>query len=108
MLQSQASKQPSAAHHQHRSPSPEFPPPSPTLSSLNNQTITMSAFRPTTRPLFRNPQFLFRRPTAGRPRFQSSTTGTAAGEGASGNAPQEPWLKRMWNSPIGLKTVHFW
>lgn len=23
-------------------------------------------------------------------------------------APQESWFKRMWDSPIGFKTVHFW
>ncbi|KAK0633122.1 hypothetical protein B0T14DRAFT_53931 [Immersiella caudata] len=53
------------------------------------------------RPAFRSAnQFFsssFRRP-AGR-RFQST---------ASDSTTQEPWLKRMWNSPIGLKTVHFW
>ncbi|KAK0655810.1 hypothetical protein B0T16DRAFT_397759 [Cercophora newfieldiana] len=52
------------------------------------------------RPAFRNAnQFFsssFRRP-AGR-RFQSTASET----------PTEPWLKRMWNSPIGFKTVHFW
>jgi hypothetical protein len=53
------------------------------------------------RPAFRSAnQFFsssFRRP-AGR-RFQSTSSDSTA---------QEPWLKRMWNSPIGLKTVHFW
>ncbi|KAK5663225.1 hypothetical protein OQA88_6643 [Cercophora sp. LCS_1] len=67
----------------------------------------MSAFRASARPAFRNAnQFFYRRP-AGR-RFASSGASEAAGEGATGAAPQEPWLKRMWNSPIGLKTVHFW
>lgn len=44
------------------------------------------------------------RRTAGR-RFQS--TSSSAEHPA---APQQPqsWFKRMWNSPIGLKTVHFW
>ncbi|KAJ4298703.1 hypothetical protein N0V88_003735 [Collariella sp. IMI 366227] len=49
------------------------------------------------RPAFRARQFFFRSKTNAR--FQS----TAAGEGAS-----ESWAKRMWNSPVGLKTVHFW
>ncbi|KAI1176439.1 UPF0041-domain-containing protein [Nemania sp. FL0916] len=40
--------------------------------------------------------------TTGR-RFQSSS---AAGEGSS--AQQQGWFKRMWDSPIGFKTVHFW
>ncbi|KAK7985093.1 hypothetical protein PG996_005666 [Apiospora saccharicola] len=35
---------------------------------------------------------------AGR-RYQS----TAAGE-----APPAGWFSRMWNSPVGFKTVHFW
>ncbi|EQB51544.1 hypothetical protein CGLO_08891 [Colletotrichum gloeosporioides Cg-14] len=33
-------------------------------------------------------------------RWQSST---ASAEGA-----QQSWFKRMWDSPVGLKTVHFW
>ncbi|KAL2150317.1 hypothetical protein VTH82DRAFT_7993 [Thermothelomyces myriococcoides] len=62
---------------------------------------TSTMFR-AARPAFRARQF-FSRPNlqqhqAGRARFQS----TAAG------ATPEPWLKRMWNSPVGLKTVHFW
>lgn len=36
---------------------------------------------------------------AGR-RWQSTT--------AEGQAVQQGWIKRMWDSPIGLKTVHFW
>ncbi|KAI1488399.1 hypothetical protein F5X96DRAFT_86593 [Biscogniauxia mediterranea] len=40
---------------------------------------------------------------AGR-RFQSTT----AGETAQQQQQQQSWFKRMWDSPIGLKTVHFW
>ncbi|KAI1436964.1 UPF0041-domain-containing protein [Xylaria sp. CBS 124048] len=40
--------------------------------------------------------------TSGR-RFQSS----AAGDGAS-SQQQQNWFKRMWDSPVGFKTVHFW
>jgi len=59
-----------------------------------------------------------------RPAFQRSanagftgfTFRNAAGRrfasGAADAAPevniQQSWLKRMWNSPIGFKTVHFW
>ncbi|KAI1842589.1 hypothetical protein JX266_011202 [Neoarthrinium moseri] len=69
---------------------------------------------------------------AARPAFQSSAFGTtraaysraafrnfsqsgrryqggassAAGEGAAHQ--QQSWFSRMWNSPIGFKTVHFW
>jgi len=35
-------------------------------------------------------------------RFQSTTTAEAA------QAVKQSWFKRMWDSPIGLKTVHFW
>ncbi|KAK4250924.1 hypothetical protein C7999DRAFT_38060 [Corynascus novoguineensis] len=54
------------------------------------------------RPAFRARQFFFRpkqqQQQAGRARFQSTTAG----------ASTESWAKRMWNSPVGLKTVHFW
>lgn len=33
----------------------------------------------------------------------SSTEASAAGAGESQNA-----FQRMWNSPVGFKTVHFW
>lgn len=35
-------------------------------------------------------------------RFQSGAAGAGAAE-AEGS-----WFKRMWDSPIGIKTVHFW
>ena len=55
-----------------------------------------AASRATFRATFRN--------TTGR-RFQSTTgSGAAAGEGAA----QPSWFQRMWASPVGLKTVHFW
>ncbi|KAI0600600.1 hypothetical protein F4775DRAFT_590158 [Biscogniauxia sp. FL1348] len=38
---------------------------------------------------------------AGR-RFQSTTAGETAQQ------QQPSWFKRMWDSPVGLKTVHFW
>ncbi|RYP22186.1 hypothetical protein DL765_001834 [Monosporascus sp. GIB2] len=43
------------------------------------------------------------RNTTGR-RFQSTTSSSAAGE----QQQQQSWFKRMWDSPVGLKTVHFW
>ncbi|KAJ8067069.1 hypothetical protein OCU04_004449 [Sclerotinia nivalis] len=36
-------------------------------------------------------------------RFQSTEAAAAAA-----TAAQVSWFKRMWDSPIGLKTVHFW
>lgn len=46
------------------------------------------------RPAFRARQFF--RPKQSR--FQSTTAGTGG----------QSWAKRMWESPVGLKTVHFW
>jgi hypothetical protein len=63
--------------------------------------MSPSTFFRAARPAFRARTFFrpkMQQPPAGR-RFQS----TAAGSEAS-----EPWVKRMWNSPVGLKTVHFW
>lgn len=63
---------------------------------------TASAFARAARPLFHQATFAaqarsaFRRSAGGR-RFQSTTAG-----------PQPSFFKRMWDSPIGLKTVHFW
>lgn len=52
------------------------------------------------RNTFRSAYGPFRRPgTQGR-RFQSSEAG--------GNAESQSYFQRMWNSPIGIKTVHFW
>ncbi|KAL1870269.1 hypothetical protein VTK73DRAFT_2718 [Phialemonium thermophilum] len=81
---------------------------------------TTNFFR-ASRPLFRSPFFTagsgpqqftnrmggaFRARNAfrqnGGKRFQSSAAGAGAAE------TQQSWFKRMWDSPIGLKTVHFW
>ncbi|KAJ5439058.1 mitochondrial pyruvate carrier 2 [Penicillium daleae] len=48
---------------------------------------------------FRNASAPFRRPGAQGFRFQSSEAGAAE---------QQSAFQRMWNSPIGVKTVHFW
>ncbi|KAK5636881.1 hypothetical protein RRF57_012593 [Xylaria bambusicola] len=55
-------------------------------------------FQQTSRATFRS-QFAR---ASGR-RFQS----TAAGDGPSAQQ-QKSWFKRMLDSPVGLKTVHFW
>ncbi|KAH8811457.1 hypothetical protein F5884DRAFT_854805 [Xylogone sp. PMI_703] len=69
--------------------------------------FTAALFR-ASRPLFRRaaaPNFFISQTTrsnfrqAGR-RFQSTAAPAAATQGS--------WFKRMWDSPIGLKTVHFW
>ncbi|KAJ5607758.1 hypothetical protein N7537_004377 [Penicillium hordei] len=48
---------------------------------------------------FRNASAPFRRPGAQGFRWQSSEAG--AGE-------QQNAFQRLWNSPVGMKTVHFW
>ncbi|KAJ5242001.1 mitochondrial pyruvate carrier 2 [Penicillium citrinum] len=50
---------------------------------------------------FRNASAPFRRPGGQGWRFQSSDAGAAAAE-------QQSTFQRMWNSPVGVKTVHFW
>ena len=39
--------------------------------------------------------------------FAKRWASTAAGGEAAAQV-QQSWVKRMWDSPIGLKTVHFW
>lgn len=54
-----------------------------------------------TRAAFRNAYAPFRRPGAQGFRFQSSDAGAASAESQSA-------FQRLWNSPVGVKTVHFW
>ncbi|RYP36529.1 hypothetical protein DL767_003352 [Monosporascus sp. MG133] len=70
--------------------------------------VTTTMFR-AARPAFqqRSPAAFSRiiiRNTAGR-RFQSTSSSSA---GAAEQQQQQSWFKRMWESPVGLKTVHFW
>ncbi|KAL1957237.1 hypothetical protein VTO42DRAFT_6143 [Malbranchea cinnamomea] len=51
--------------------------------------------------VFRNATARFRTQTLRSRRFQSTDSGAAT-------AQQQSWLQRSWNSPVGLKTVHFW
>ncbi|PWY83421.1 UPF0041 domain protein [Aspergillus heteromorphus CBS 117.55] len=51
------------------------------------------------RAAFRNATGPFRRPGAQGFRFQSSD---------AASAEQQSTFQRLWNSPIGVKTVHFW
>lgn len=48
---------------------------------------------------FRNGSSPFRRQGAQGRRFQSSD---------AGSAEQQSTFQRLWNSPVGVKTVHFW
>ncbi|KAJ5919159.1 hypothetical protein N7466_010102 [Penicillium verhagenii] len=52
-----------------------------------------------TRFAFRNATGPFRRQAGQGFRFQSSEAGAAE---------QSSFFKRMWDSPVGVKTVHFW
>jgi hypothetical protein len=54
-----------------------------------------------TRAAFRNAYGPFRRPGAQGRRFQTSDAGAAS-------AQQQSTFQRLWNSPVGIKTVHFW
>ena len=56
-----------------------------------------SAFHAQTRQAFRAQ--IQRQQRFGGRRWQSSS-------GAAGT--EQSWFKRMWDSPIGIKTVHFW
>ncbi|RAL16147.1 mitochondrial pyruvate carrier family protein [Aspergillus homomorphus CBS 101889] len=51
------------------------------------------------RAAFRNAYGPFRRPGAQGFRFQSSDAAAAE---------QQSTFQRLWNSPVGVKTVHFW
>ncbi|KAL2007424.1 hypothetical protein VTN00DRAFT_8862 [Thermoascus crustaceus] len=57
------------------------------------------------RAAFRNASAPFRRPGAGpqahKRRFQSTDAGASSEQ-------QQSTFQRLWNSPVGLKTVHFW
>ncbi|KAI0848431.1 UPF0041-domain-containing protein [Daldinia vernicosa] len=66
-------------------------PPATTLFRAARPVFQQSALRPAFRSNFA--------PKTGR-RFASTAT---TGEGAA-----QSWFQRMWNSPIGIKTVHFW
>lgn len=41
-------------------------------------------------------------------RWQSSEAGAGAGAGSQQAPPPPSWFKRMWESEVGIKTVHFW
>ncbi|KAL1970202.1 hypothetical protein VTN77DRAFT_5362 [Rasamsonia byssochlamydoides] len=53
------------------------------------------------RAAFRHATVAPRRPAFQGRRFQSTDAGAAAGD-------QQSTFQRLWNSPVGIKTVHFW
>ncbi|GAD91621.1 UPF0041 domain protein [Paecilomyces variotii No. 5] len=60
-----------------------------------------------TRAASRNASAPFRRQGFQGRRFQSSEAGSEAGAAAQ-KQQQQSTFQRLWNSPIGIKTVHFW
>jgi hypothetical protein len=72
-------------------------------------STTNTIFR-ASRPLFRQQAAPFASRGAFRPQFQSRFNGSkrwqSTAEGAS--QQQQGWFKRMWESEVGFKTVHFW
>lgn len=73
------------------------------MSSTTN-TIFRAA-----RPLFRQQAAPFARSTF-RPRFNQYGGGAGGRrwQSTAEGAQQQGWFKRMWESEVGFKTVHFW
>lgn len=71
-------------------------------------STTNTIFR-ASRPLFRQQQQAFVR-GAFRPQFQSrfNNAGSKRWQSTAEGAQQQGWFKRMWESEVGFKTVHFW
>ena len=74
-----------------------------TMIRAARPVFNQSAFASQARATFTRQQQStgFRFSQNGGRRWQSSTTG----EGA---APKQSWFQMMWDSPVGVKTVHFW
>ncbi|ORY60543.1 uncharacterized protein BCR38DRAFT_349384 [Pseudomassariella vexata] len=75
---------------------------------------TTTLFR-AARPIFQESAFAsqtsrtaFSRSTGSRNFYQKTGSGRRYQSTASDGAAQASWVSRMWNSPVGLKTVHFW
>ncbi|KAI5867408.1 hypothetical protein GGS23DRAFT_548258 [Durotheca rogersii] len=68
---------------------------------------------PPTATLFRGARPVFH-PAASRAVFRRNFSrggrrfASTASAGDAAAAQPQTWFQRMWNSPIGLKTVHFW
>ncbi|KAI1212558.1 UPF0041-domain-containing protein [Annulohypoxylon truncatum] len=65
---------------------------------------------PPTTTLFRAARPIFQQ-SASRAVFRSSFPQTGrrfASTATNSEAASQSWFQRMWNSPVGLKTVHFW
>ncbi|CAJ2504547.1 Uu.00g119410.m01.CDS01 [Anthostomella pinea] len=65
---------------------------------------TTTLFR-AARPVFQS-RAAFSRTTGFRANFSQS--GRRFQSTSAGETAQASWFQRMWNSPVGMKTVHFW
>merc|ERR1712000_615683 len=79
----------------------------PSPIKRQNKREKMSAFR-ASRQLFQQAPFR----AAFRPQFQNASRFGSAGskrwQSTAEGAQQQGWFKRMWESEVGFKTVHFW
>ncbi|KAK7729833.1 hypothetical protein SLS53_009131 [Cytospora paraplurivora] len=76
----------------------------PLFSSASAAAQTRQAFsRSAVATPFRS---AYSRQQWGRRWQSSSSTSSSTADGAA--AQQQSWFQRMWDSPIGFKTVHFW
>ncbi|TLD22066.1 hypothetical protein PspLS_07777 [Pyricularia sp. CBS 133598] len=65
--------------------------------------------RTTARPVFRSGQIAAQARAAFRQQQWKQHAGRRWQSSAAPEAEANPsWFKRMWDSPIGIKTVHFW
>ncbi|KAI1411370.1 UPF0041-domain-containing protein [Hypoxylon sp. FL1857] len=65
---------------------------------------------PATTTLFRAARPVFQQ-SASRAVFRTNFSRTGrrfASTAPTGETTSQSWFQRMWNSPVGLKTVHFW
>ena len=68
-------------------------------SFFNSQAVSSQKSTFTSKTAFRAARY--------KKAFAKRWASTAAGGEAAARV-QQSWVKRMWDSPIGLKTVHFW
>jgi len=73
-----------------------------------------ASFTRAARPLFQQATFAaqarhaFRRAANSQVRLRAGQQQSRRWQSTAAGEPQVSWFKRMWDSPIGLKTVHFW
>lgn len=76
-------------------------------------STTSAVFR-ASRPLFRQQQATFftrsafQQRASGAPRFQWQKQQGKRWQSTTAEGQQQSWFKKMWESEVGVKTVHFW